>query len=132
VGAADPPLSLLATVRTGIAHSHERLIALSRFCSRELWWFVSENNAYWVLRLSAMRRIRKRHSAQPGQGRHCLRVEKREDPNGRPITGGLHLQKVTELFRKGLSKRVIAKQIGISRTSLRRLLAPGGKSHIKH
>ena len=46
-------------------------------------------------------------------------------PHGRPITAGLHLQKITELFRKGLSKREIAKQIGISRTSVRRLLAPG-------
>jgi DNA invertase Pin-like site-specific DNA recombinase len=45
-------------------------------------------------------------------------------PHGRPITAGLHLQKVKELFRKGLSKREIAKQIGISRTSVRRLLAP--------
>jgi putative DNA-invertase from lambdoid prophage Rac len=44
--------------------------------------------------------------------------------HGRPITAGLHLQKVKELFRKGLSKREIAKQIGISRTSVRRLLAP--------
>lgn len=44
-------------------------------------------------------------------------------PHGRPITAGLHLQKIKELFRKGLSKREIAKQIGISRTSVRRLLA---------
>jgi DNA invertase Pin-like site-specific DNA recombinase len=48
-------------------------------------------------------------------------------PHGRPITAGLHLQKVKELFRKGLSKREIAKQIGISRTSVRRLLAPDHK-----
>jgi putative DNA-invertase from lambdoid prophage Rac len=45
-------------------------------------------------------------------------------PHGRPITAGLHLQKIKELFREGLSKREIAKQIGISRTSVRRLLAP--------
>jgi hypothetical protein len=32
------------------------------------------------------------------------------------VTAGLHLQKVKALFRKGLSKREIAKRIGISRT----------------
>jgi putative DNA-invertase from lambdoid prophage Rac len=54
-------------------------------------------------------------------------------PHGRPPTAGLHLQKVKELFRKGLSKREIAKQIGISRTSIRRLLAPPGrKNQLKH
>jgi DNA invertase Pin-like site-specific DNA recombinase len=51
-------------------------------------------------------------------------ARKEGKPHGRPITAGLHLQKVKELFRKGVSKREIAKQIGISRTSVRRLLAP--------
>jgi putative DNA-invertase from lambdoid prophage Rac len=45
-------------------------------------------------------------------------------PHGRPVTAGLHLQVVKKLFRKGVSKREIAKQVGISRTSVRRLLAP--------
>jgi DNA invertase Pin-like site-specific DNA recombinase len=51
-------------------------------------------------------------------------ARKEGKPHGRPITAGLHLQKVKELFRKGVSKREIAKQVGISRTSVRRLLAP--------
>ena len=50
-------------------------------------------------------------------------------PHGRPITAALHVQKVKELFRKGLSKREIAKQVGISRTSVRRLLALSGRKH---
>jgi putative DNA-invertase from lambdoid prophage Rac len=60
-------------------------------------------------------------------------ARKEGKPHGRPITAGLHLQKVKELFRKGLSKREIAKQIGISRTSVRRLLAPPGHDgRLKH
>jgi DNA invertase Pin-like site-specific DNA recombinase len=51
-------------------------------------------------------------------------ARKEGKPHGRPITAGLHLRRVKELFRKGLSKREIAKLIGISRTSVRRLLAP--------
>ncbi|MDQ2840632.1 MAG: recombinase family protein [Acidobacteriota bacterium] len=43
-------------------------------------------------------------------------------PHGRPLSAALHLKKVKELFRKGLSKREIAKQVGISRTSVRRFL----------
>ena len=54
-------------------------------------------------------------------------------PHGRPITAGRHRQKVKELFRQGVSKREIAKQVGISRTSVRRFLTPSaGKSHSKH
>jgi DNA invertase Pin-like site-specific DNA recombinase len=54
-------------------------------------------------------------------------------PHGRPITAGRHRQKVKELFRQGVSKREIAKQIGISRTSVRRFLAPpSGKSRSIH
>jgi DNA invertase Pin-like site-specific DNA recombinase len=45
-------------------------------------------------------------------------------PHGRPVTAGLHLQKVKDLFSGGMSKREIAKQVGISRTSVRRLLVP--------
>jgi putative DNA-invertase from lambdoid prophage Rac len=60
-------------------------------------------------------------------------ARKEGKPHGRPITAGLHLQKVKALFRKGLSKREIAKRIGISRTSVRRLLTlPDHKSRPKH
>ena len=60
-------------------------------------------------------------------------ARKEGKPHGRPITAGLHLQKIKELFRRGLSKREIAKQIGISRTSVRRLLAPSDhKGRLKH
>jgi putative DNA-invertase from lambdoid prophage Rac len=44
-------------------------------------------------------------------------------PHGRPVTAGLHLQEVKKLFQTGMSKREIAKQVGISRTSVRRLLS---------
>jgi DNA invertase Pin-like site-specific DNA recombinase len=60
-------------------------------------------------------------------------ARKEGKPHGRPVTTGLHLQKVKQLFRKGVSKREIAKQVGISRTSVRRLLAPSDrKRHVKH
>jgi putative DNA-invertase from lambdoid prophage Rac len=45
-------------------------------------------------------------------------------PHGRPPSAALHLHKIQELFRKGTSKREIAKRLGISRTSVRRLLLP--------
>lgn len=50
------------------------------------------------------------------------RKERKESPTvGR--SAALHLHKITELFGIGISKREIAKQLGISRTSVRRLLA---------
>jgi putative DNA-invertase from lambdoid prophage Rac len=45
-------------------------------------------------------------------------------PHGRPPSAALHTKEIKALFRKGLSKREIAKRLGISRTSVRRLLAP--------
>jgi putative DNA-invertase from lambdoid prophage Rac len=41
---------------------------------------------------------------------------------GRPITAGLHAAKVRKLHRAGVSKAEIARQLQISRTSVRRLL----------
>jgi putative DNA-invertase from lambdoid prophage Rac len=49
------------------------------------------------------------------------RIEGR--PHGRPLSAALHIKEVKKLFRKGLSKREIAKRVGISRTSVRRFLA---------
>jgi DNA invertase Pin-like site-specific DNA recombinase len=46
-------------------------------------------------------------------------------PHGRPPTAALHVRKIKTLFRKGISKREIAKRLGISRSSVRRLLALG-------
>jgi putative DNA-invertase from lambdoid prophage Rac len=43
-------------------------------------------------------------------------------PHGRPPTAALHSEKVQELFGSGISKREIAKRLGISRASVRRLL----------
>jgi len=43
-------------------------------------------------------------------------------PHGRPLSAGLNIKKVTQLFRQGLSKSAIAKQLSMSRTSVRRLL----------
>jgi DNA invertase Pin-like site-specific DNA recombinase len=49
-------------------------------------------------------------------------------PHGRPISAALHVEKIQELFGRGVSKREIAKQLGISRTSVRRLLTSGTAS----
>jgi putative DNA-invertase from lambdoid prophage Rac len=46
-------------------------------------------------------------------------------PHGRPPTAARHLRKIQALFRKGVSKREIAKRLEISRSSVRRLLAVG-------
>jgi putative DNA-invertase from lambdoid prophage Rac len=44
-------------------------------------------------------------------------------PHGRPPSAALHVEKIKALFSTGSSKRDIAKQLGISRASVRRLLA---------
>ena len=43
---------------------------------------------------------------------------------GRPITAGLHADKVRKLHRAGVSKAEIARCLKIGRTSVRRILAP--------
>jgi putative DNA-invertase from lambdoid prophage Rac len=43
-------------------------------------------------------------------------------PHGRPPSAALHTREIRALFRKGVSKREIAKRLGFSRTSVRRLL----------
>jgi len=43
-------------------------------------------------------------------------------PHGRPLSARLNLKKVTQLFGQGLSKSAIARQLSMSRTSVRRLL----------
>jgi DNA invertase Pin-like site-specific DNA recombinase len=42
--------------------------------------------------------------------------------HGRPRSAALHAEQVKKLFKKGLSKREIAKQLKMSRTSVRRLI----------
>src|SRR5437773_6126247 len=42
---------------------------------------------------------------------------------GRPVTGGLHADKVRKLHRAGVSKAEIARRLRIGRTSVRRILA---------
>ena len=42
--------------------------------------------------------------------------------HGRPLSVAVHKQEIKRLFKKGLSKREIAKRLKISRTSVRRLL----------
>jgi DNA invertase Pin-like site-specific DNA recombinase len=44
--------------------------------------------------------------------------------HGRPRTVAKHALEIDKLFKKGLSKREIAKRLKISRTSVRRLLQP--------
>lgn len=43
-------------------------------------------------------------------------------PHGRPPSASLQLSHIRELFSSGVSKREIAKRLGVSRTSVRRLL----------
>jgi putative DNA-invertase from lambdoid prophage Rac len=50
-------------------------------------------------------------------------------PHGRPPSAALHTQEIKAMFRKGLSKREIAKRLGISRSSVRRLLATKAAKH---
>jgi DNA invertase Pin-like site-specific DNA recombinase len=46
-------------------------------------------------------------------------------PHGRPPTVAHHAPEIRRLFKKGLSKREIAKRLNISRASVRRLVANG-------
>jgi putative DNA-invertase from lambdoid prophage Rac len=50
-------------------------------------------------------------------------ARKEGKPHGRPRTAALHVDQIKELFSTGSSKREIAKQLKISRASVRRLLA---------
>jgi putative DNA-invertase from lambdoid prophage Rac len=59
-------------------------------------------------------------------------ARKEGKPHGRPPSAALHIQTIHELFGKGVSKREIAKRFGISRTSVRGLLAaPSSKARPK-
>jgi putative DNA-invertase from lambdoid prophage Rac len=58
-------------------------------------------------------------------------ARKEGKPHGRPPSAALHTQEVKALFRKGLSKREIAKRLGMSRASVRRLLATTKATNIK-
>ena len=49
-------------------------------------------------------------------------VRKEGRPHGRPQTIARHAAEVKTLFQQGVSKREIAKTLGISRTSVRRFL----------
>jgi putative DNA-invertase from lambdoid prophage Rac len=60
-------------------------------------------------------------------------ARKEGKPHGRPLSAALHLPTIRKLFGKGVSKREIAKRLGISRTSVRRLLAaPSARKRRKH
>jgi DNA invertase Pin-like site-specific DNA recombinase len=50
-------------------------------------------------------------------------ARKEGKPHGRPPSAALHVDRIKELFSGGSSKREIAKQLNISRASVRRLLA---------
>lgn len=50
-------------------------------------------------------------------------ARKEGKPHGRPPSAALHVDRIKELFSTGSSKREIARQLGISRASVRRLLA---------
>ena len=45
-------------------------------------------------------------------------------PHGRPMTAGKRVPEIKQLRKDGLSKREITKRIGVSRTSVIRLLRP--------
>jgi DNA invertase Pin-like site-specific DNA recombinase len=49
-------------------------------------------------------------------------------PHGRPPTVAHHAPEIRRLFKKGVSKREIAKRLNISRASVRRLLRPDRKA----
>src|SRR5918996_1172213 len=49
-------------------------------------------------------------------------ARKEGTPHGRPPSAALHVDTIKQLFSTGSSKREIAKQLGISRASVRRLL----------
>ena len=50
-------------------------------------------------------------------------ARKQGKPHGRPPSARNQVSVVRELFSQGISKRRIAKRLGIGRTSVRRLLA---------
>jgi len=61
-------------------------------------------------------------------------ARKEGKPHGRPLSAALHVQEMKKLFSQGVSKREIAKQLGVSRTSVRRLLAtstPGRRRRLR-
>ena len=49
-------------------------------------------------------------------------------PHGRPMTAGKLVPEMKQLPKNGISKRAIAKQLGVSRTSVIRLLRPRKRS----
>ena len=49
-------------------------------------------------------------------------------PHGRPMTAGKLVEEMKQLRKDGLSKREIAKRLGVSRTSVIRLLRPENRS----
>ena len=49
-------------------------------------------------------------------------------PHGRPMTAGRMVPEMKQLRKEGLSKREIAKRLGVSRTSVIRLLRPKKRS----
>ena len=51
-------------------------------------------------------------------------------PHGRPATARLSASKVQALHRDGLSQSEIARRLSISRTSVRRFLAPDGRHRL--
>jgi putative DNA-invertase from lambdoid prophage Rac len=55
-------------------------------------------------------------------------ARKEGKPHGRPKTAGKLIPEMKQLRRDGLSKRAIAKQLGVSRTSVIRLLRPKKRS----
>jgi putative DNA-invertase from lambdoid prophage Rac len=54
-------------------------------------------------------------------------ARKEGKPHGRPKTAGKRLAEMKRLQKDGVSKRQIAKQLGVSRTSVIRLLRPKRK-----
>ena len=51
-------------------------------------------------------------------------ARKEGKPHGRPMTAGKRVGEMKQLRQEGLSKRAIAKRLGVSRTSVIRLLRP--------
>ena len=55
-------------------------------------------------------------------------ARKERKPHGRPMTAGKLVEEMKQLRKDGLSKREITKRLGVSRTSVIRLLRPENRS----
>ena len=101
---------------------------LDSFVAYRLGELFIQGDARWLG--SAHRRVRHAQLRSNFQARNALvtarrcRLKKEGRPHGRPKTVGKLQAEMRRLRKKGISKREIAKRLGVSRTSVIRLLRP--------